>query len=187
MLSSCDMALVFADIRKEFDESLGYIRQDIAWLCEHNSGLNYTVALLIGCACEALADGGAFPSKERALAELLPDAEWKQLAKPLFDALRNGLAHSFDTKHIHVDGEVVQIYIHWSMSEIIKIKAVSGGKDGLFIGARPLAAKVCQAIDHFEASLQSDDEACQRFRNALQRDRTVACSPTLWQQLKQKN
>ena len=59
-------SLSFTDIEKEFNESLAYIRNDIAWLCEHDSGLNYTVALLIGCACEALADGGAGTSKDGA-------------------------------------------------------------------------------------------------------------------------
>jgi len=121
------MALSHADIKKEFDESLGYLHNDIAWLCEHNSGLNYTVALLIGCACEALADGGAYPSKDLALADLLPDNDWRQLAKRLFDALRNGLAHSFDTKHLHVDGQVIQIYITWSMPGVIAINKANGG------------------------------------------------------------
>jgi len=32
-----------------------------------------------------------------------------------YEALRNGLAHNFDTKHIHIDGRVVQIYLVWSM------------------------------------------------------------------------
>jgi hypothetical protein len=178
--------MTYDDIKHEFDESLGYIHNDIAWLCEHNSGLNYTVALLIGCACEALADGGAYPSKERALAELLPDDDWKQLAKPLFDALRNGLAHSFDTKHLHVDSEAIQIYIVWNMPTAIGIKKANGA-DGLFIGTRLLAGKVCAAINTFRTKLQSDPTACQRFRDALQRDRSVKCSPVLWGQLKQKS
>jgi hypothetical protein len=31
-------------------------------------------------------------------AELLPTNDWKALAKPLYEALRNGLAHKFDTE-----------------------------------------------------------------------------------------
>jgi hypothetical protein len=67
--------------------------------------LNYTVGLLIGVACEALEDAGAYPNKKTVFAELLPDDDWRQLKDVLFDALRNGLAHNFDMKHIHVDGE----------------------------------------------------------------------------------
>lgn len=174
--------LSFGDIEKEFEESLGYIRNDITWLCKNNSGLNYTVALLIGCACEALSDGGASPSKEQILAELLPEGDWRSLAKPLFDALRNGLAHSFDTKHLYVDGQEVQIYISWSMKEIIAI-GPANGSTGLFIGIQPLAQRLCGKIDAFKGILQNDEAARKRFRAALQRNRTVRCSMETWKKL----
>jgi hypothetical protein len=41
--------LSFADIEKEFDESLGYIKNDISALCRQNEKVNYTVALLVAC------------------------------------------------------------------------------------------------------------------------------------------
>jgi hypothetical protein len=179
--------LTFDDIANEFKESLGYIRQDIRWLCKHNSGLNYTVALLVGCACEALSDGGAYPSKERALAELFPDEDWKKLAKPLFDAIRNGLAHSFDTKHIHVNGQVVQIVFAWGPAPLVRIGPFAGQGDGLYVGTILLGKSVCALIDQFEATLRNDPAACQRFKNALQRDRKVNCSQHLWTVLKHKS
>ena len=46
--------LSFADIEKEFDESLGYIKNDISALCRQNEKVNYTVALLVACGCEVL-------------------------------------------------------------------------------------------------------------------------------------
>jgi hypothetical protein len=46
-----------------------------------------------------LEDAGFYANKKTALADLLPDADWKQLAGVLYEALRNGLAHNFDTKH----------------------------------------------------------------------------------------
>ena len=48
----------FAVVKLEFDETLGHIRQDLKWLLEKRSGLNYTIALLIGCGCEMLAACG---------------------------------------------------------------------------------------------------------------------------------
>ena len=56
--------------------------------------MNYTVALLIGVACEALEDAGFYANKKTVLADLLPDDDWKQLAGVLYEALRNGLAHN---------------------------------------------------------------------------------------------
>jgi len=57
--------LTYADIKQEFDVSLGYVRQDIRWLLQSGSSLNYTVALLIGCGCEMLA---AAATLQRAIA-----------------------------------------------------------------------------------------------------------------------
>lgn len=177
----------YSDIKVEFDQSLGFIRGDIRWLCDHNSGLNYTVALLVGCACEGMADGGAYPSKERAFAELLPDDDWKKLAKPLFDAVRNGLVHSFDTKHIPVGSELYQIVFNWGKADAVWIGKFNGQMGALNIGTIRLGQGVCKMIDEFEARLKSEPAACQRFRNGLLRDREVVCSKELWDVLKQKS
>src|SRR5436190_17121147 len=103
----------FADIKSEFDETLGYIRQDIRWLLDHDSGLNYTIALLVGCACEMLADCrvGTKTKGQVVFSELLASGELRVLANRLYGALRDGLAHGFDTKHILVDGKEHQIYL----------------------------------------------------------------------------
>jgi hypothetical protein len=179
------MAVTYADIRQDFDDSLGYIVNDVEALCRGHERVNYTVMLLVGCACEALADAGAFASKEIAFAELLPDDDWRGLSRHLFDALRNGLAHSFDTKHIQVDGQSIQIHMSWDMERVITIDS-NGGNDKLLIGPRPLGARVCDSIREFRAKLQRDDIACQRFRDALDRARIVKVSASLWQKLKQK-
>ena len=64
----------FAVVKVKFDETLGYIRQDLRWLLEKRSSLNYTIALLIGCGCEMLAACGGDKQRrgERVFAELLP-------------------------------------------------------------------------------------------------------------------
>ncbi|MDP8983316.1 MAG: hypothetical protein M3O35_22300 [Acidobacteriota bacterium] len=169
-------SLSFADIEKEFDESLGYIRNDIAELRRLNCSLNYTVALLVGCACEVLASCGVERRHDyQIFAELLPEGDWRLLAKPLFNALRNGLAHGFDTKHLHVGKEAIQIYISWSEKNVISIREATGA-DGLFIGIQPLAERLCARINEFRAKLQSDEVARHQFRRASQRERTAQCS-----------
>jgi hypothetical protein len=161
------MALTYADIEDEFDYSLGYVRQDIAWLRQHNSGLNYTVGLLIGCGCEMLAAGGGDKKRrgENVFAELLPPGDWRLLAERLYTALRDGLAHGFDTKHLDVDGQTIQIYISWSNTEIIQIQRVPKAL-GLYIGVQPLAQALCTKIDEFERTLKIDEAARERFKAA---------------------
>lgn len=179
------MSVTFAEIKDEFEYSLGYIHNDIQALCQGEQTLNYTVALLVGVACEALEDAGAYANKITILEDLLPDADWKRLARLLFDALRHGLAHNFDTKHIHVNGSVVQIYLSWTMKEMIRIVQVNG-KDALYVSTCGLGNGVCQKIRDFRTKLENDAEARQRFRNALDHGRSVKCDPQTWDVLKKK-
>jgi hypothetical protein len=48
-----------------------------AWLLDNNSGLNYTIALRVGCGCETRADcrEGTKRKGEKVFAELLPSGE----------------------------------------------------------------------------------------------------------------
>ena len=160
----------FADIKGEFDETLGYIRQDIKWLLDHDSGLNYTIALLVGCGCVVLAGCRPGPKSrgEIVFAELLPPGKLQVLANRLYDALRNGLAHGFDTKHLSVDGKEHQIHLASRGPQKIAIVKNSRGI-GLRIGIRSLAEALCAKITDFEALMQEDEEARRRFQKAHQR------------------
>jgi hypothetical protein len=162
----------WADIRKEFDESLGYVRQDIKWLQEHDCGLNYTVALLVGCGCEMLAAARGDKKRrgERVFAELLPAGDWCLLSDSLYTALRDGLAHGFDTKHLIVDGQAFQIYISWRHPKVIEIRRVNNGL-GLWIGVQALATALCAEIGKFEKLLQQNEAARRLFRQAWEYQR----------------
>ena len=170
-------SLSFADIKKEFDESLGYIRNDITAVRHGKHTVNYTVALLIGCGCEMLAAGRSDRKHpEKILAELLPPGDWRLLAAKLHTALRNGLAHGFDTKYLQVDGATIQIYISWGYHEAIGTQRVPGGL-GLYIGIQPLAEALCAKIGQFEETLRRDEPARRRFKDACEYQRIVKLSP----------
>ena len=160
----------FADIKGEFDETLGYIRQDVRWLLDKDSGLNYTIALLVGCGCEALAAcrGDAKRKGEIIFAELLPPGMLQVLASRLYGSLRNGLAHGFDTKHIFADGVEHQIYLNSRGLQVIEIVNNSRGI-GISIGIRSLAELLCAKITDFEALLRQDEGTRKRFWEARQR------------------
>ena len=173
--SSCDNPMYmseisYAEIEPEFNESLGYIRNDIAALCRGNERVNYTLALLIACGCDVIARGSR--SKRQAhevFAELLSNSDWKALAKPLYEALRNGLAHKFDTKHLHVDGDIVQMYFYWTRKQVAEI-GLANGRTALFIGTRLLGERLCERIDDFRRNLKTDAGARECFRRAYHRE-----------------
>jgi hypothetical protein len=163
--------IAFGQIAVEFDESLGYIKNDIEALCHQNERVNYTVALLVGVGCEFLAEGDGNKRPYEVFAELLPSEDWRTLAKPLFEAVRNGLAHKFDTKHLYVDGERIQIYFSWDSKEIVVVDA---GR--LFIGTRPLGLLFCTKIEEFRRKLQTDAMARRRFKQIHSSEDFTNCS-----------
>ena len=116
---------------------------------------------------------------------LLPDNDWRKLAKPLFEAIRHGLAHRFDTKHIEVNGQFVQIYLSWGMKRTIEIQTLDG-RDALFLGTCRLRSEMCRVIQDFRCALKQSTEARQRYKDTLRYRGTVDCSPDLWQHLKRK-
>lgn len=160
-----------AIVKQEFDETLGYIRQDLRWLLEKRSSLNYTIALLVGCGCEMLAACAGDKKRlgERVFAELLPTtSELQALADRLYAALRDGLAHGFDTKHLRVDGKEHQIYLSSLGAQGFTIVKNERGI-GLQIGIGALAEGLCAKITEFEGRLTHDEDARRHFMDARQR------------------
>jgi hypothetical protein len=148
----------FADIIEEFKFSFGYIRGDIRAICQSKDTINYTLILLVGCACEMLAAArGERQHPEKVLAAVL-EPEWKPLAGALFTALRQGLAHGFDTKHLVVDGVSHQIYMNWSHPLPFTLFR-RGSTVELYIGTRSLAELICKKIDDLELLLERDADA----------------------------
>jgi len=99
----------------------------------------------------------------------LPDTrELQVLAERLYSALRDGLVHGFDTRHLRVDGFEHQIYLaSEGPQEFVIVENERG--TGLRIGIRLLAERLCAKITDFEACLKHDEDARRRFMDARQR------------------
>lgn len=155
----------FSEIEQEFDETLGFIQNDLAAICAKDLGTNYTAALLIGCACDVIAQrrGGRVRDFE-VFAELLPDtSDWRTLAKPLFEAVRHGLAHGFDTKEIRFNGGIMTVTISWRRREHLSIDRTRE-KPSLVLNVQSLATALNEKIDSLREQLIDDSSACDRFR-----------------------
>lgn len=170
-VGTSEMELSFEDIEKLFNESLGYIRSDIGALRSGEHPSNYTIMLLVCCACEMLAAArGDRKHPERILAEILPPGDWRRLAAKLYWALRNGLAHGFDTRFF-VDGKAIRIYISWTSKAVIETRHMLGHSLPR-IGIQPVAQAICTKIDEFKETLRVDVDARDRFRRVCEFERT---------------
>ncbi len=170
--------LPYSAISSDFDETLGYIRNDIRAISGGTHTVNYTLMLLVGCGCEILATvrAGKKTKGYRVFKELVPTGEWRVLAGQLYNALRNGLAHGFDTKRLIVGGLKVQIHMSWPQKEPFHLRP-GGQKIALMLGPRPLAEALCLRIDEFEQLLRKDEGARIRFQSGCNCERTTEFKP----------
>jgi hypothetical protein len=166
----------FDEIEREFEDSFGYIQNDMKAIGSGTQRVNYTLAALIGIACEMLAaPRGMRGQPEAILQEVIP-SPWKPLAKALFDAMRNGLAHGFDTKHIMVGGVPHQIYMQWQGTTPLEL-ILTGGRVQFYLRPRPLADLICSKIDELREQLKTDSEVrhqwlakCHRYKREIYLD-----------------
>jgi hypothetical protein len=175
----------FGEIASEFEETLGYIRGDLDWLIKNKPNLHYTVALLVGCGCEMLASyrNPRRRNGEIVFAELLPTGEWQALAVRLYGALRDGLAHGFDTKHISVNSKEHQICINSSEPELFTFRNSDRGII-LSINIKSIATAVCNKITEFENVLKQEAGARERFMKASQPPAILSqAETTAWRNL----
>jgi hypothetical protein len=165
------VAIAFKEIEKEFNETFGYVRQDIAEILKKNLALNYTIALLVCCACEMLTwhrdlrDDQAY----KVFTSLLPDTEpCKAVGKTLWEALRNGLAHNFRPDTIKIEDDEWRFTIS-SRQSGPRIRVTKGQPHWIHLNIRALSSRVILQINAYEQVLRTSADARLRFRKNSKR------------------
>ena len=161
------MDIEFTRISKEFQETFGYVRQDIESIRQANLGLNYTVVLLICCACQMLAWHKDL-TDDQVFTSLLPDGKpWSLLGKVIFEALRNGLAHRFRPDTLRIGDELWRFSIFWQGGTPVSI--ARGNPNWLLMSAKFLEESVIRRIDAYEQELREDARARVKFLEKSQK------------------
>jgi hypothetical protein len=100
-----------------FTQLRDFLQHDLKNVLRMEHGGNYTAALLVAVGCEALSlllEKGP----DDVLVQLLTRRGIDQhMAEDIVSALRNGLAHAFDTKFIQVGPKYVELVISWGAVE----------------------------------------------------------------------
>jgi hypothetical protein len=122
-------------------------------------GGNYTAALLLAVGCEALS----------LLLEQGPDDVLvglftrrgidQHMAKDIVDALRNGLAHAFDTKFVQVGPKQAELVVSWGAQEHLKCETAP---PRLYLNVRTMWDDLKQALDAVEERLKSEPTWAER-------------------------
>jgi hypothetical protein len=158
------MEIAFKEIEKEFSETFGYVRQDIAAILKNNLGLNYTIALLVCCACEMLTWHGGLRDDQahEVFTSILPDTEpYRAVGKTLWEAMRNGLAHKFRPDTIRIENDEWRFTI--SSRGGPHVSVTKGQPHWIHLNIRECSSRVSSQIDAYEQELRASADARLRF------------------------
>ena len=166
------MAVPFDIIEPEVGRLRNFIVGDLDYLISQNTGGNYLAAALITCACDALSylKHGDKNRGERFFAEVIP-LEWKLLAPALYEAIRDGIVHSYDTKVICVGSRKVVVNISWGAMPHFHLSA---DRKTIHINIKNLAADFKDAIKRFEADLKDKPDLRETFEKAMRKSREIS-------------
>ena len=157
------MAVPFTDVEEKFDRVFGFIRRDLERILTLDPGGNFAVAGLATCACETLARY-RYASGEGAdvFSRLMPDGPFKIIAKSVFDILRNGLVHRYDTADIRVEGKLIRLAISWRAEPHLSVKEIDGVPN-LVLNVSTICADLFRAFAEYREELKGSAEARDRF------------------------
>ncbi len=157
------MTVSFADIAPKFDRVFGFIQRDLERILTLDPGGNFAVAGLAACACETLARY-RYGTGEGAdvFSRLLPAGPLKVVARCLYDILRNGLVHRYDTADIRVEGRVIQLAISWGAQPHLSIQDIEGVPN-LVLNVRTLCGDLFTQFAEYRRELEQSAETRDRF------------------------
>lgn len=154
-------------IEAEFNETFGYVRQDIRAILQKDLRLHYTIALLVCCACEMLAWHHEI-DEHRIFTTLLPDTDhFRTIGKTLWEALRNGLAHNFRPSTIEIGKDRWRFSISSGSNPTVMV--TPGDPHWVHLNIRALATQVISKIDSYEQELLRSAPARNSFQERSRR------------------
>lgn len=159
-------------IEDDFYELRDFILNDLKILLKSPKGGNYAAALLVTTACDVLGklkykSGGG----EQFFKEYFVPNDWQSMASSLYDALRNGLAHSFAPKAIVlIDNLEIELCISWKDKPHFKYDPV---KNSIYFNIQNLAKALMTAFEKYEKDLINNKELCLFYNKKRNKKRVI--------------
>lgn len=170
------MEIAFKEIETEFNQTFGYVKQDISMILGVDLNLNYTIALLVCCACEMLTWHRGLRDDEACdvFTSLFPSTgPYKAVGKTLWEALRNGLAHNFRPDTIRIEDNEWRITISSQNEPHMSVTKRHSNRIDLNINIRTFSSQVISQINAYEEELRVSPDARLRFHQKSKSKRYV--------------
>ncbi|HET8580637.1 MAG TPA: hypothetical protein VFL31_06540 [Nitrospiraceae bacterium] len=101
------------NVRDTFDQLRQFAKGDIGQILAQEQGGNYAAALLIAAVCEGLSRLLDQPENSVLIQLLAKHGLSQTMAADVADALRQGLAHVYDTKYIQAGKLKFELVVSW--------------------------------------------------------------------------
>ena len=170
------MATTYEAIRREFEQAQDYILSDLDRIIGQTDGGNYIAAALITCACDALSylKYGQSHRGDCFFEELLP-TELRPIAKPLYEAIRHGIVHTYDTQLICIGQRELDVTISWGRKPHLQLSA--DGKH-IYVNIKTLSSDFKAAVARFKSDLQQNPTLRETFAKSMRRSRRMQLNKT---------
>ena len=145
---------VFRDLKASLETNMNHVYQDDK-INKSQAG-HYPAAILIVVGSEALSrlqGKGA----DRVFAEMMSGRGVEEpLARKLFGALRNGLAHIWDTNFLDAGSEQVELIVSWREKKHLSLRTLPSL--GLHLNVADMWSDLQRALTGYDAVLEHDPE-----------------------------
>jgi hypothetical protein len=150
--------------REAFDRLRQAMKGDMRRVLEWSEGGHYVAALLIATASEGLSKLQD-QSDEKVFIDLLTKHGLTgEMAADVFAALRDGLAHVYDTKFISVGTLRVELIVSWGKRKHLTVRR---DPPGLYLNVRTMWADLWEIFQDLKLSLPDSGELPRRWTKKL--------------------
>lgn len=148
------------NVRDAFDQIPQFLKWDLRAIIDADHGGNYAAALLVAVGCEALSRVLDRP-KNFFLARLftkhgLPP----EIAQEVADALRNGVAHIYDTLYIEAGDLRLELIVSWGARPHLTVRR---NPPGLYLNVRTMREDVLELFGYLRGTLPPGGELPRRW------------------------
>jgi hypothetical protein len=178
------VAIDYEAIRPRFEQIREYVIDDLDRVINQTEGGNYIAAALVTCACDAMSNlkFGKENQGHLFFEEVLPK-EWRPVAKTLYEAIRHGLVHTYDTRLVCVGSREIEVVISWGQKPHLRLS--QDGKQ-IYINIKQLSRDFKSVMKQYESDLLEQVTLRNNFMRSINRWRkqiVKQCEVATWDHL----
>ena len=133
-----------------FDQIHQFVKWDLRAIFDADHGGNYAAALIIAAGCEALSRLLDRPTNSFLVGLLTKRGMDAQLADDIAEALRDGIAHIYDTLYIDAGGLRLELIVSWGARDHLTVRR---DPPGIYLNVRTMAEDFRTVLDELRTTL----------------------------------